>query len=29
VAMAAGRAHFRYDDLIELTKMIARLQGEG
>jgi hypothetical protein len=28
VAVAAGRAHFRYDDLIELAEMIVRLQGE-
>ena len=29
VVMAAGRAHFRYQDLIALTKMIAQLEGKG
>jgi len=26
-AIAAGRAHFHYQDLIELTKLIAQLEG--
>ena len=27
VSIAAGRAHFRYDDLLELAELIARLRG--
>jgi hypothetical protein len=29
VAIAAGRAHFRYQDLVELASLIARLRGAG
>ena len=29
MAIAAGRAHFRYQDLIELTKLIAQFEGKG
>lgn len=29
VAIAAGRAHFRYQDLIELTKLIVQFEGKG
>jgi hypothetical protein len=29
VALAAGRAHFRYEDLVEMAGLIARIRGDG